>query len=100
MNSSRRIANRFGKPVMLFDGDCRFCRLWIERWQQSTGDRVDFWPLQEPRVAENFPELPRDELEQAVHLIEADGSVYRGAEAVFRGLAVNPAKQWPLRLYE
>ncbi len=85
---------------MLFDGDCRFCRLWIARWQQSTGDHVDYVPLQDGSVAENFPDLSRAELERAIHFVSADGSVYRGAEAVFRCLAVNPQRQWPLRLYE
>jgi predicted DCC family thiol-disulfide oxidoreductase YuxK len=85
---------------MLFDGDCRFCRLWIQRWKQSTGDGVDYVPLQDASVAENFPELARAELEEAVHFIAADGLVYRSAEAVFRSLTLNPKKQWPLRLYE
>jgi lipase maturation factor 1 len=85
---------------MLFDGDCRFCRLWIARWRQSTGDSVEYRELQDPANAEDFRELTREELEQAVHFIAADGSVYRGAEAVFRSLAINPTKQWPLSFYE
>lgn len=85
---------------MLFDGDCRFCRLWIQRWQQSTGAQVEYVALQDPSVADTFPDLSRHELEQAVHFISAEGSVYCGAEAVFRSLAVNPARQWLLRLYE
>src|SRR5256885_10825247 len=43
----------------LFDGDCNFCKLWIKRWQQTTGDRVDFLPFQDPQIAEHFPEIPR-----------------------------------------
>lgn len=96
MNVARRIANPPAKPLMLFDGDCRFCRLWIARWKQSTGDVVEYKELQ----AANFAELSRAELEEAVHFISADGAVYRGAEAVFRSLAVNPGGQWPLRIYQ
>lgn len=82
---------------MIFDGDCNFCRRWIARWQQTTGDRVDYLPFQDSRVAERFPELPRADLEQAVHLLEPGGEVTRGAEAVARALAVRT--RWPLRFY-
>jgi predicted DCC family thiol-disulfide oxidoreductase YuxK len=85
---------------MLFDGDCRFCRLWIERWKQSTGGGVEYVELQDPSVAENFPKLRREDLEKAVHFIDAEGNVYRGAEAVFRSLAINPERQTLLRWYE
>lgn len=46
-----------------------------------------------------FPEAIREQCESAVHLIEPDGRIYRGAEAVFRALAVNPARRWPLWIY-
>ena len=47
------------KPLMIFDGDCRFCSIWIRRWKSSTGDQVDYLPSQDPRIAAWFPELPR-----------------------------------------
>jgi len=80
---------------MIFDGDCKFCRFWIHRWQQYTGEHIDYLPFQDLRVAELFPELPRERFEQAVQLIEPDGRVYSGAEAVFRSLAYNPHMRWP-----
>jgi predicted DCC family thiol-disulfide oxidoreductase YuxK len=70
------------KPLLIFDGDCGFCRRWIARWQASTGDRVDFSAYQE--VEARFPEIPRADFEQAVQLIEPDGRVESGADAVFR----------------
>jgi predicted DCC family thiol-disulfide oxidoreductase YuxK len=92
-----QVVNPPVKPVMLFDGDCGFCRRWIRRWQQSTGDAVDFIPFQDDSVARLYPELPREALAESIHLIEPDGAVSRGAEAVFRSLATNPAHRWPLR---
>jgi lipase maturation factor 1 len=88
------------KPLMVFDGDCNFCTLWIRRWQQITGDAVDYWPSQDSQIAKRFPEIPREQFNTAVQLIETDGSVFSGAEAVFHILAVNPKWQWPLRVYE
>lgn len=95
-----RVASPPPKPVLVFDGDCNFCRRWISRWQQGTGDRVEYVPFQGPGVAERFPELPREQCEGAVQLIDIDGSVYSAAEAVFRTLAVAPWKRWPLWLYQ
>jgi predicted DCC family thiol-disulfide oxidoreductase YuxK len=100
MKSDIRVAAPPPKPLMVFDGDCNFCTLWIRRWQQMTGDAVDYVPAQDPGVAKQFPEIPRERFDTAVQLIETDGSVHSGAEAVFRTLAKNPKWRWPVRLYE
>ena len=46
------------KPLLIFDGDCHFCRRWIERWREITAGAVEYAPSQE--VAERFPEIPRE----------------------------------------
>jgi predicted DCC family thiol-disulfide oxidoreductase YuxK len=71
-------------PLVIFDGNCNFCRRWVERWREMTRGAVDFAPFQE--AAARFSEIPREDFEQALHCIEKDGTVYRGAEAVFRSL--------------
>ena len=88
------------KPLMVYDGDCRFCTLWIRRWQQLTGGRVDFLPYQDPSVAARFPEIPRETSESAVQLIQPDGAVFSAAEAVFRALAAEPHGGWLLDWYQ
>jgi len=100
MKSAIQVAAPPPKPLMVFDGDCNFCALWIRRWQQMTGESVDYLPAQDPHIATQFPEIPREQFDTAVQLIETDGSVYSGAEAVFRTLAHHPNRQWPLRIYE
>ena len=52
------------------------------------------------RVAARFPEVPRGQFETAVQLVEPDGHVYGGAEAVFRALAQKPDEGWLLDWYE
>src|ERR1017187_4371182 len=99
MKSDFRVATPPPKPLLVFDGDCNFCTLWIRRWQQMTGDAVDYLPSQAASVAAQFPEIPREQFNTAVQLIESDGAVYAGAEAVFRTLAHNPNCQWPLNFY-
>ena len=85
---------------MVFDGDCRFCGLWIRRWRQLTGDAVDYLPSQDPQIAIRFSEIPQAAFQTSVQLIEPEGTVFTGAEAVFRSLATNPKIEWPLRFYE
>ncbi|HVF72454.1 MAG TPA: lipase maturation factor family protein [Chthoniobacterales bacterium] len=92
------VANPPPRPLVLFDGDCRFCRRWIERWRLRTGDSVEYVPFQE--VAERFPEIAREDLKRALHFIERDGTVYRGAEAVFRSRASSGQGTWALQAYE
>ncbi len=100
MKSTIHIAAPPPKPLMVFDGDCNFCALWVRRWRQMTGETVDYLPAQDPRIAAQFPEIPREQFDTAVQLIEPDGSVYSGAEAVFRTLAHSSNLQWQFRTYK
>ncbi|HTR41692.1 MAG TPA: lipase maturation factor family protein [Pseudomonadales bacterium] len=100
MQSGIHVASPPPKPLMVYDGDCRFCGLWIRRWQQLTGDAVDYLPSQDPQIAARFPEIPPDHYQTSVQLIELSGAVYSGAEAVFRTLARNPNFHWTRRSYE
>lgn len=99
VNPPPRVAQVPSRPVILYDGDCRFCSLWIRRWKQSTSDRVDYLPSQHEQVRHLYPEIPREALDAAVQLIDVDGSVFRGAEAIFRALAINSCWSWLLRVY-
>ena len=85
------------KPLIVYDGDCGFCRYWIARWQSTTGDRVEYAPYQQ--AADSFPQIPREHFKEAVQLIEPSGEVFSGAHAVFRTLAFGAHKRWPLWLY-
>ncbi|MCX6926131.1 MAG: DCC1-like thiol-disulfide oxidoreductase family protein [Verrucomicrobia bacterium] len=87
MASIIRVASPPAKAMMIYDGECDFCTRWIRRWQQSNCDQVEYLPFQDPSVAARFPEVPRGRFERAVQLVEKNGSVYSGAEAIFRGCA-------------
>ena len=86
------------RPVLIYDGDCGFCRRWVERWRGVTGDAVEYATSED--AAPRFPGIPRARLAEAVALAEPDGRVTFGAEAVFRALATSRARAWPLWLYE
>jgi predicted DCC family thiol-disulfide oxidoreductase YuxK len=86
------------KPTLVYDGDCSFCRLWVDRWRALTGDRVRYAPWQE--AAGEFPEIPREAFVRAVHLILPGGEVFSAAHAVLRSLALVPGYGWMLWLYQ
>ncbi len=88
----------YDNPVLIYDGDCGFCRLWSGRWRDLTADRIRYAPFQE--VAPQFPDIPRENFARAVHLILPDGRVLTAAHAVFCSLAVTPGFGWMLWLYE
>src|SRR5712692_10008101 len=97
MRESRRVAAPPGKPLLIFDGECGFCRWWIERWKSITGGRLDYAPSQD--VATRFPEIPGEAFEGSVQLVLPAGEVFEGAHAVFRSLALVPGRGGFLWLY-
>lgn len=86
------------RALLIYDGDCAFCRHWVEAWRAETGDRVIYAPSQE--IARKFPEIPKTKYRRSIQLIDVDGRRYEGAQAAFRTLAHAPGKGWLNRLYE
>jgi predicted DCC family thiol-disulfide oxidoreductase YuxK len=84
-------------PLVLYDGHCGFCRIWIQYWNQLTGNRVDYTPSQE--AGERFPQIPREDFGQAVQLVMPEEDVISGARAVFTTLTFVPGMAWLLWLY-
>lgn len=72
-----------GRPVVVYDGSCGFCRTWVlrlKRWDRH--ERLALLPLQDdsaPRVTGRT----RAQLERAAHVVLPDGRVYAGARAFF-----------------
>jgi predicted DCC family thiol-disulfide oxidoreductase YuxK len=95
---SRRVGSSPDRPLIVFDGDCGFCRFWIARWRSGTGDTVDFQAFQHPDISRQFPDIPRERFARAVQLIEPNGCVSEAAEAVVRLLALG-GRRAPLWAY-
>ena len=70
------------RPTFLYDGDCGLCNFWVARWRKQTTDYVNYIPFEER--GESFDFLSEKDMKTSPQLIETDGSVYAGAEAVFR----------------
>jgi len=93
------------RPLLIFDGHCGFCRIWIEYFRKRAGGHLDFAPSQE--AGHRYPQIPREDFAKSVQLVRADGSVASGARAVFEALrwerayesvpALAPLSEWAYR---
>jgi predicted DCC family thiol-disulfide oxidoreductase YuxK len=82
------------QPLLIYDGRCGFCRIWIDYWKRLTGDRIEYASSQE--VGGRFPQIPEAAFAQAVQLVRPDGSVASGARAVFETLGRERVyESWP-----
>jgi predicted DCC family thiol-disulfide oxidoreductase YuxK len=77
---------------MIWDGECHFCKRWIERWREITAGKVDYATYQE--TAARFPEIPVEQFKRAVAFVEPDGEAYFAAEAVYRSLRYRSSRKW------
>jgi len=70
------------KPAMLlYDGACGICQEWVDYWRQLTGDKFKYRPYQE--ATDDYPDIAVEDLEAAIHLVEPDGTVCKGAQATY-----------------
>src|SRR6516165_2324831 len=90
--SHLRVSNPPPKPLLIWDGDCDFCRLWIERWREMTTGKVDYITFQQ--AGDRFPEIPTDEFDRSLVLIQPNGTVVFAAEAVCHLLAYRRSRAW------
>lgn len=86
------------RPVLLWDADCGFCRRWVERVGYRVGERIEIASYQSSR--DRFPELDEAALARAAHLVEPDGAVRVGADAILRANALAGGRQPLLWLYQ
>ncbi len=86
-------------PTLIYDGECGICQRAVaiaKRWDRE--HELRFVPFQdEARVAEFGIALPA--LAAAMHLIQPDGRVYPGADALPQLLRLFPGKRWLAPLF-
>lgn len=83
---------------MLYDGDCGFCQYWIERWQNLTKGTVHYLPYQQ--ALGRYPQITKEECQEAVQLVLPNGTVYTGAHAILHALERTRKCHRVLWLYE
>ena len=78
-------SEKIDRPLIVWDGDCGFCRWSVRLLRRLAGDVFDAVPYQQ--VRSRFPPLTGRDFAQRVYLLEPDGRAYQGAAAFFWTLA-------------
>ncbi|WP_242920913.1 thiol-disulfide oxidoreductase DCC family protein [Pontibacter liquoris] len=84
--------------MLIYDGDCSFCKYWVRRWQHRTKDKVQYVPFQS--VPDGFHDISREQFRRSVWLITADGRKLHAAAAVFELLAMGGQHGWNRAYYQ
>src|SRR5438552_3018126 len=86
-----------GRPLLIYDGRCGFCGIWVRYFQRRTEERVAYASSQE--AGPQYPEISQAEFQHSVWLVRTDRSRASGARAVFELLAAANGKSFLLWLY-
>lgn len=90
------------KPTLIYDAECRLCvgaKKVFEFWDFR--GKIEFLPFQQPAAKAWVPEVGPSGCLDAMRLVDPQGSVCEGAEALRRLLPLLPAGRgaaWILRL--
>lgn len=80
-----------GHDVILFDGHCRLCRGAAKQFERLLGGRgTELRSFREEGVLAAFPGVSAERCELKMQLVQADGRVFEGAEAVVQALGRRP----------
>lgn len=84
------------RDVVIFDGDCQFCRQQVRRlaWFDR-GGRLAFVSLHDGFVQKHYPDLTRDMLMDQMYVVNTAGDRFGGADAI-RYLSRRIPLLWPL----
>lgn len=70
-------------PTLVYDGNCGFCRRWVERLRRrDEAGRIALIPAAERSSVPGLPPLDAAALDRAMHLVLPDGTVLAGARAL------------------
>ena len=85
-------------PLLIFDGDCRFCRRSVDLLQSWAPRKIPVRPSQE--CGDAFPEISREAFQGAVQYLDRKGRLHSAARAVFQCMDEHDVAEWPLWVYE
>lgn len=88
------------RPVLLYDGECAFCRMWvrrIRRWDRH--DTIECVPARDRFERGDLPDLSDHAVNARMHLILQDGRIFTGGAALPELLRLLPGGRVPRLLF-
>ena len=84
-----------GRLVVLFDGECRWCRWSVARLVPlDTRHRLRLMEIQAPEAQRLLAGVPEEERLASAHAVTPDGRVFSGGDAAAPIAAELPALAW------
>jgi len=81
--------------TLVYDGQCRFCQRAVAAVRAlDVSGTIEIVASQNPGVRARFSAIPEAALNEAMHLVAADGTTVSGAAAVEELLRVLPRTRW------
>ena len=72
------------RPVIIYDGECRFCQWSLRRIRKlDRRERFEYVPRQAEGVEERFPILTQSDFNTGLRLMDGD-AVHVGADAIYQ----------------
>lgn len=89
----------WSKDVVIYDGECRFCRGQVERLKRfDSGGKLTFISLHDSRLRKRYPDLSHDELMRQMYVVTPEGKKFGGAAAVRYLTRKLPSLYWLMPL--
>lgn len=87
--------------TIIYDGACNFCLRQMDRIRRGDRDQAfEFVPYQSPDVAVQFPQLAATDFSTGLRIVLPNGTVRRGADAVYEIARRMPGRRWLAPLYQ
>ena len=89
-------------PILIFDGNCGFCRLCVNILADQSKKPYDSISYQEwiPGNQNNKWKLKEENFQNAVYILLPDGTFKAGADCIYWFLYFQELKKWPYKFYE
>ncbi len=74
---------RLDRPVLLYDGECRFCRFMARAIEALDRDRrFCYLPFADELALDLLAPVPADEREHSIHVVFPDGDIASAGDAL------------------
>lgn len=82
------------KPILIYDGDCEFCRRSIAWYQAHDGGHINYLPRQSPERTQRFPQLNDPKHQGSIQLVMPNGDIRSGEFGIATALTLLSGWQW------
>ncbi|MFB6212270.1 MAG: lipase maturation factor family protein [Candidatus Magasanikbacteria bacterium] len=86
------------KPLFIYDGNCGFCKFWVERWKHKVGNEVEFCPYQ--KIHKNFKNISKKDFQKSSKIVLPNKEIKEGAEGIFELFSYKDGVSWGKFIYQ